>query len=275
MRTVVLKYSKTLIFSVRIGCFFAFLFVFGVDLQWGKFSKMENADVSINASEAQMKQETGKYQHQKNVSNWVPMRQSDNVKPHDHTDYYQIIVDNNLFRSLGWKPPNEESEYTLIGISFDPIGDRSEAFVLEKRSNQFHIVSVGEKIGDVTIKDIAEKTVSLYKDGEVITLNSRSVGFLGSVGEEQKNSPIRNEGNNQNVRNNDRRTHSKSVDINAERKRMERMIKENKRTFKAVTKESANAQKELEQAKRKAPVAIEKKIMTVDLELKMKANDSK
>ncbi len=269
---IVLKYSKILIFSVGIGCIVAFLFVFGLDLQWGKFSisnrDKENAGVHVNTSET----------HKKQVSNWG--RQSVTAKfhepvAHDPSDYYQIIVDNNIFRPLGWKPPNEEPEYTLIGTSFDPTGDSSEAFVLENRSNQFHIVTVGEKIGDAIVKEIAEKKVSLYKDGELITLNNRRVGFLGGKGEVQKRSSIRSEGNNQNVRNTDRSTRSKSANLKADKKSMERIIKENEKKLKAVVKEAANAQKKYEQAKlkdSKATVEFEgKKILKVDLELKMQS----
>lgn len=268
-----LKYSKILIFSVGIGCLAVFLFVFGVDLQWGKISisnrDRENADVHVNASEA----------HKKQVSNWG--RQSDSSKSyeplaHDPSDYYQIIVDNNIFRPLGWKPPNDEPEYTLIGTSFDPIGDSSEAFVLENRSNQFHIVRVGEKIGDAIVKEIAEREVSLYKDGELITLNNSRVGFLGGKGEVQKRSSTRNEGNNQNVRNTGRSTRSKTANLNnADKKQMERIIKENEKKFRAVVKEAANAQKKYEKAKlknSKATVEFEgKKILKVDLELKMQS----
>ena len=274
-----MKYSKILIFFAVIGCFFALLFLFDVDLLWGKFSKMEKVDVNINTSEEHKKQSKDAYQSVKQVSNWGSMRQSVNTRSygplaHDSSDYYQIIVDNNIFRPLGWKPPNKEPEYTLLGTFFDPTGDRSEASVLEERSNQLHIVSVGDKIGDAIIKEIAKKTVSLYKDGEMITLNSR-VGFLGSVGREQRNSSNRSESNNQNVRNNDRTTRSKSFNSNAERKRVEKIIKENEKKFKAVVKEAANAEKKLEQAKLKmdkASVEFEgKKILAVDLELKMQS----
>lgn len=266
-----LKYSKILIISVGLGCILACLFIFGVDLQWGKISKLENTDVNMNVSEAHKKQSKDVYQPGKQVSNQGSERQSDTSGSYDPSDYYQIIVDNNIFRPLGWKPPNKKPEYSLLGISFDPTNNRSEASVLEERSNQLHIVRVGDKIGDAIIKEIAKKTVSLYKDGEMITLKSR-VGFLGSVGREQRNSSNRSESNDQNVRNNDRNTRSKSVNSNADRKRVERMIKENEKKLNAVVKEAAKAEKKLEQAKRKATVNFEgKKILAVDLELKMKS----
>lgn len=271
---IALKYSKILIISAVIGCFFALLFLSDVDLLWGKFSKTENTEVNMNVSEAHKKQSKDTYQLDKQVSNWGSMRQSGTARSYEPSDYYQIIVDNNIFRPLGWKPPNKKPEYSLLGISFDPTSNRSEAFVLEERSNQFHTVSVGDKIGDAIVKEIAKKTVSLYKDGEMITLNSR-VGFLGSVGREQRTSSNRSEINNQNVRNNDRSTRSKSANINAERKRVARIIKENEKTFKAVVKEAANAEKKLEQAKLKMgkeTVEFEgKKILKVDLELKMQS----
>ena len=272
-----LKYSKIVIFSTVIGCFFALLFLFDIDLLWGKFSKVENVVINMNASETHKKQSKGEYQSVKQSTNRGSMRQSGTAKsneplPHDPADYYQIIVDNNIFRPLGWTPPKEEPQYTLIGTSFDPTGDKSEAFVLEERSNQFHIVSVGDKIGDVIVKEIAEKTVSLYKDGELITLNSRRVGFLGSVGRGHNNSSPRNEGNVQNVRNNDRGSRSKSANMNADRKKMEKILKENEKAYRASVKKAANAERKLEQAKRKATVKFEgKKILAVDFELKMKS----
>lgn len=261
-----MKYPKILIL-VGIGCFVGFLFVFGVDLQWGNFSKKENTAVNVNASKAQTKQNIGKYQ------NFKPVTSSEETsgKAVDDSDYYQVIIDNSIFRPLGWKPPNKEPEYSLLGATVDPTGNRSEAFVVEKRSNQFFIVGVGENIGDAIVKEIEDKKVTLYKDGEIITLNSGGMGFLGS-GERssRENSSAQYERDNSKDGNDQRRTRSRSDRTVEDRKRMEKIIKEDEKKIKAVMKETEKAQKKMEQAKRKAVTIEKKKIMAIDMELKAK-----
>ena len=257
-----MKYSKILIF-VGVGCFVGFLLVFGVDLQWGNLSKTENSDVNMNPSKAQVKPKVMEYQKFKQVPN---RQQTD-----DDSDYYQVIVDNNLFRPLGWKPPNKKPEYSLLGTTVDPTGNRSEAFVVEERTNQFFIVGVGEKIGDALVKEIEDKKVTLYKDGETITLNSGGMGFLGSgKSSSRERSSSRYETDNDKERSVQRRTRSKSTGTVEDRKRMEKIMKENEKKIKAVMKETEQAHKKMEQAKRKAVTYEKKKILAIDMELKRK-----
>lgn len=62
-------------------------------------------------------------------------------------DFYRVIVENNLFRNLGWKKPNRKPQYTLIATLIESKGNISKAFVMEQRENQYYYVSVGEKWG--------------------------------------------------------------------------------------------------------------------------------
>ena len=96
--------------------------------------------------------------------------------------FYKTIVDHNLFRPLGWTPPNNEPSYSLVGTAVDPKGIISQATLLEKRSNRYHFVTIGTKLGDMTVKDIQAKQVILDKAGENITLKTGGLQLLTTKG---------------------------------------------------------------------------------------------
>ena len=92
--------------------------------------------------------------------------------------FYKVIIDNNLFRPLGWTPPNNEPAYSLIGTAVGADGAVAQATLLEKRSNQYHFVTIGTKLGDITVKDIQAKQVILDNAGKPMTLKSGELQFL-------------------------------------------------------------------------------------------------
>ena len=96
----------------------------------------------------------------------------------ENETFYKTIIDNNLFRPLGWTPPNNEPAYSLIGTAVDPNGRISQATLLEKRSNRYHFVRIGTKLGDMTVKDIQAEQVILDKAGKPVTLKEGPVQFL-------------------------------------------------------------------------------------------------
>lgn len=96
----------------------------------------------------------------------------------ENEKFYKVIIDNNLFRPLGWTPPNNEPAYSLVGTAVDANGAISQATLLEKRSNRYHFVTIGTKLGDATVKDIQAKQVTLDKAGEPITLKAGALQFL-------------------------------------------------------------------------------------------------
>ena len=96
----------------------------------------------------------------------------------ENAAFYKVIIDNNLFRPLGWTPPNNEPAYSLVGTAVHPDGVIAQATLLEKRSNRYYFVTIGEKLGDITVKDIQAKQVVLEKDGEPITLKTETLQFL-------------------------------------------------------------------------------------------------
>ena len=267
-----MKYSKALIL-LGICSIVSFLFVFGLDLQLGNTAKMETAYINMDAPDPQLKQKVKAYQKPKQVSN----KESSSSKSNEKSDFYQVIIDNNLFRPLGWKPPNKEPEFSLVGTTIDTIGNNSEAFVVENRSNQFYIVGVGDEIGDAVIKEIEDRKVTLYKNGEMITLNSGSMGFLKSGGSPSRaTSSPQYESKNDTESNNQSRTRSrsKSTDIEDVKKRYAQIMKESEKQMKSTMKEVAKIEKAMDKAEYKA--LIEKKKVTVtatDLKLKMQSND--
>ena len=87
--------------------------------------------------------------------------------------FYRTIIDNNLFRPLGWTPPQPSEPYRLIGT----ILPRSETHTLPRAiiqsttGNTTHIVTLGEKIDASTeVVSIESKQVVLETDGKQRTL---------------------------------------------------------------------------------------------------------
>ena len=107
-----------------------------------------------------------------------------NAKTSGRTDsktpdaFYQVIIDNNIFRPLGWRLPPKPQQYTLVGTTSAPDGSNSEAFILKRGSNQLHTVKVGETLGNVTVKEIQAKQVKLQEDGKEIILRCGTLQFL-------------------------------------------------------------------------------------------------
>ena len=107
----------------------------------------------------------------------------DSKKPSsDNQNFYRVIVENNLFRALGWRKPKRESDYVLIGTLIEQNGKVAKAFVMEQRSSRYYSVSVGEKIGKSTVEKIEANQISLNSAGKTVTLKTDSVQFLSSSG---------------------------------------------------------------------------------------------
>ena len=103
---------------------------------------------------------------------WGRQNRGGSVDFGENEAFYKTIVDHNLFRPLGWTPPNNEPSYNLVGTVVDPNGVISQATLLEKRSNRYHFVTIGTKVGDMTVKDIQARRVTLDKAGETVTLKT-------------------------------------------------------------------------------------------------------
>ena len=150
--------------------------------------------------------------------------------------FYKTIVDHNLFRPLGWTPPNNEPSYSLVGTAVDPNGVISQATLLEKRSNRYHFVTIGTKVGDMTVKDIQARQVTLDKAGETVTLKTGELQLLTAKRGSGDRSGDRGEGGSERADNNNERNRGNQADAerreqaeqqeraNAERNRRREMM---------------------------------------------------
>ena len=176
-----MKLSKILII-LGIGCVAGLLLVYGVKLQ---AQNRPNRD-AIMAKMGEMNIDMSRmaqFRNSQQGSNRGSQDSSNREESKENADFYRTIVDNNIFRPLGWRPPNKEPEYKFIGTSVDEKnGARSEAYVREQRSNKFYMVTIGDKVGDAVVKEISEKEIILDKDGETITLRGGNMQFLKASG---------------------------------------------------------------------------------------------
>ena len=104
---------------------------------------------------------------------------SDSESAVDPESYYQVIIDNNIFRPLNWVPPRRVPDYKLLGTLVGIGCEVSKAYILEQKSDQFYTVGVGDQVGDVTVRSIASKRVTLTtKMGDELLLSLRGALFL-------------------------------------------------------------------------------------------------
>ena len=92
--------------------------------------------------------------------------------------FYRTILDNNLFRPLGWTPPRPIEPYRLIGTILPRDGNTPAKAILQSTAgNQTHIVSLGDTLdADTKVVAIKDKQVTLSTHGETRTLQLPS-GF--------------------------------------------------------------------------------------------------
>ena len=95
--------------------------------------------------------------------------------------FYRTIIDNNLFRPLGWTPPRPREPYRLLGTIIPTVGNTvsPQAILLATAGNKTHIVTIGEKLNkETTVTDIQPKQVTLEKEGQLKTLNLNTATWL-------------------------------------------------------------------------------------------------
>ena len=109
---------------------------------------------------------------------------SDNRNPKNRGElqgnaaFYSVIVENNIFRPLGWKEPIIAPKYALIGTIINSRGGMAKALLKENASNRTYYVTTGEKVGAATVEKIKSRQVRLNISGEILTLKAPSIQFL-------------------------------------------------------------------------------------------------
>ena len=179
-------------------------------------AKIKKTDASKMLAMAKAKEQL---QPQRNRS-WGRQNRGGSVDFGENAAFYKAIIDYNLFRPLGWTPPKNEPEYSLVGTAVDPNGAISQATLLEKRSNRYHFVTIGTKVGDMTVKDIEARRVILDKAGEIVTLKTGELQLL-TAKRERGGDRDRGESNSESADNNNERQNRANQAAAAKRRQME------------------------------------------------------
>ena len=95
------------------------------------------------------------------------------------TEFYRTIIDNNLFRPLGWRPARPRDPYRLLGTLIPKDRNTPKKAILQTTvGNTTHTVRIGKRLGEYTLTDIQPKQVTLEKDGQVQTLKLNTVSWI-------------------------------------------------------------------------------------------------
>ena len=83
------------------------------------------------------------------------------VTAQSNIEYYQIITINNLFRPLGWTPPNTTPKYQLIGTWIGTNTKEKVAYVRDVRTNKIYRLAIGDTINGNTIDYIRQNEIQM------------------------------------------------------------------------------------------------------------------
>ena len=87
--------------------------------------------------------------------------------------FYRTIIDNNLFRPLGWTRPVSLPAYRLLGTMVPKDGKTPPQAIIQVSTagNKTHIASIGDTLdADTKIVDIQPKQATLDRAGQQTTL---------------------------------------------------------------------------------------------------------
>ena len=100
------------------------------------------------------------------------------LKQFQKTDFYRTIIDNNIFRPLGWRPPRPIEPYRLIGTILPRAANTAPKAIIQSTAGQkTYIVSLGDTLAaDTEVVSIESKSVTLSRNGEQRTLKL-PIGF--------------------------------------------------------------------------------------------------
>ena len=100
--------------------------------------------------------------------------------PFQETEFYRTIIDNNIFRPLGWRPERPKEPFRLLGTRIPTDGKASpQAIIQATQGNKTYIVTTGDTLfKDTTITDIQPKQVTLEKFGHRRTLKVSTTVWL-------------------------------------------------------------------------------------------------
>ncbi len=103
-------------------------------------------------------------------------------KVFDVEAFKRTIIDNNLFRPLGWRPPVPREPYRLIGTKLATDANTPPQAIIESIAGEkTYIVSTGETLDTSTeVVSIESKQVTLSSNGEQRTLRLNTTVTLNA-----------------------------------------------------------------------------------------------
>lgn len=95
------------------------------------------------------------------------------------TNFYKVIVDNNLFRPLGYRPPNRGPAFQLIATRIYRETNVREALIQNNTNRQLHYVRVGDEFAGAKVKKIEPFKVTLFHNGKSQELSIPRGNLIG------------------------------------------------------------------------------------------------
>ena len=122
----------------------------------------------------------GQHLHQKRTTVSESKSTQEPSETFQETEFYRVIIDNNLFRPLGWRPPRPRETYRLLGTILPTDANIPKQVILEKNPvGRIYTVTIGETLDtDITVTDIQPKQVTLEKAGVRRTLHLNTTPLL-------------------------------------------------------------------------------------------------
>ena len=122
----------------------------------------------------------GQHLHQKRTTVSESKSTQEPSETFQKTEFYRVIIDNNLFRPLGWRPPRPRETYRLLGTRTPTDGkSEAQAILQSTTAGRTYTVSFGETLDtDTTVVDIQPKQVTLEKAGVRRTLHLNTTPLL-------------------------------------------------------------------------------------------------
>lgn len=97
------------------------------------------------------------------------------------SEFYGVIVTNNLFRPLGYRKPNPQRPFKLIATIVNPKTSKNRALIQSTKDQQFYYVTEGEQFANAELQRVEIRRVTLLYNGKSQDLRIAGVGFLNNV----------------------------------------------------------------------------------------------
>ncbi|MCG9133462.1 hypothetical protein J5I95_17460 [Candidatus Poribacteria bacterium] len=135
-------------------------------------SKVQPESTVTLKTENNIRSEQPRRRRPSRAFNTIQTSEREDLQNFQESEFYRAIIDNNIFRPLGWRPKKSPAAYRLIGTVVFADGKSSpQAIIQTTLGNQTHIITIGDTLAaGTTVTDIQNKQVILDKAGKQTTL---------------------------------------------------------------------------------------------------------